>query len=175
MHEDITNQILAEARVKASESLYFSLLENSNDIIYSHDLLGNYVAVNGAAEKITGYSLEELRKMNIAQFIVPEHHERIKQVIEKKLYDPTPSIHEFDIITKDGRRRTLEVNPKISSIEGEPLAIEGVARDVTERKEAEEKLRESEERFRRGFAIETVGVIFLKPDGQITDSRMAIG
>ncbi len=170
---NITERKLTEQALRVSEARYRSLLENANDIIYSHDLLGNYVAVNGAAEKITGYSLEELRKMNIAQFIVPEHHERIKQVIEKKLYDPTPSIHEFDIITKDGRRRTLEVNPKISSIEGEPLAIEGVARDVTERKEAEEKLRESEERFRRGFAIETVGVIFLKPDGQITDSNDA--
>ncbi|MDQ3751054.1 MAG: PAS domain S-box protein, partial [Acidobacteriota bacterium] len=98
---------------------------------------------------------------------------RIKQVIEKKLYDPTPSVHEFDIITKDGCRRTLEVNPKISAIEGEALAIEGVARDITERKQAQEKLRESEERFRRAIAIETVGVIFFKTDGQITDSNDA--
>jgi len=148
---DITARKLMEKTLRVSESRYRSLLENANDIIYSHDLLGNYVAVNGAAEKITGYSLEELEKMNIAQFIVPEHHERIKQVIERKLYDPTPTFHEFDIITKDGRRRTLEVNPRVSLIEGEPLAIEGVARDITERKEAEEKLRESEEKYRGLF------------------------
>ncbi|MCA1639935.1 MAG: PAS domain S-box protein [Acidobacteria bacterium] len=170
---NITARKQTEEALRVSEARYRSLLENANDIIYSHDLLGNYVAVNGAAEKITGYSLEELKRMNIAEFIVPEHHERIKQVIEKKLHDPTPSVHEFDIIRKDGHRRTLEVNPKISAIEGEPLAIEGVARDITERKEAEEKLRESEERFRRAFAIETVGVIFFKTDGQITDSNDA--
>jgi PAS domain S-box-containing protein len=123
-------------------------LENANDIIYSHDLLGNYVAVNNAAEKITGYSLEELSKMNIAQLIVPEHHERIKQVIESKFHDSTPSVHEFDLITKDGRRLTIEVNPRVSAIEGEPLAIEGIARDITKRKQMEQSLRDSEERLR---------------------------
>lgn len=174
---NITARKQTEEALRVSEARYRSLLENANDIIYSHDLQGNYVAVNGAAEKITGYSLEELKKMNITQFIVPEHHERIKQVIERKLQDPTPSVHEFDIITKDGHRRTLEVNPKISAIEGQPLAIEGVARDITERKRAEEKLRESEERFRRAIAIETVGIAFFKTDrqlgGQITDCNDA--
>ncbi len=174
---NITARKQVEQALRVSEARCRSFLENANDIIYSHDLLGNYVAVNGAAEKITGYSLKELEKMNIAEFVVPEHHERIKQVIERKLHDPTPSVHEFDIITKDGRRRTLEVNPKISAIEGQPLAIEGVARDITERKQAENALRASEERFRRAIAIETVGIVFFKTDrqlgGQITDSNDA--
>ncbi len=138
LHEDITAQKQTEKKIKDIEARYRSLLENANDIIYSHDLQGNYVAVNSAAEKITGYSWEELREMNIAQLVVPEHHELVKQIIERKLYDPTPTVYELDIITKDGRRRTLEVNPRISSIEGQPLVIEGVARDVTERKHLEE-------------------------------------
>ncbi len=148
MHEDITDRIRAEEQIKGNELRYRSILENANDIIYSHDLLGNYVAVNSAAEKITGYSLEELSKMNIAQLIVPEHHERIMQVIESKFHDSTPSVHEFDLITKDGRRLTLEVNPRVSAIEGEPLAIEGIARDITKRKQMEQSLRDSEERLR---------------------------
>ncbi|MDQ3711451.1 MAG: PAS domain S-box protein [Acidobacteriota bacterium] len=141
LSNDITERKLIEKALRVSETRYRSLLENANDIIYSHDLLGNYVTVNGVAEKITGYSLEELKKMNITEFIVPEHHELIQQVIEKKLYDPTPTVYEFDIITKDGHRRTLEANSRVSSIEGERLAIEGVARDITERKQAEEELR----------------------------------
>jgi len=55
---------------------------------------------------------------------------------------------EFDTIAKDNHRRTLEVNPRISLIEGKPLALEGVARDVAERKQIEERLRESEIRLR---------------------------
>lgn len=156
MHEDITERIRAEEQIKVNELRYHSILENANDIIYSHDLLGNYVAVNNAAAKITGYSLEELKQMNITQLIVPEHHERIKQVIESKFHDPTPSIHEFDVITKDGRRLTLEVSPKISSIEGEPLAIEGIARDITKRKQMEHALRESDQRLR--LAMQTAKI-----------------
>ncbi len=138
LSNDITERKLMEKALRVSESRYRSLLENANDIIYSHDLQGNYVAVNSAAEKVTGYSREELKEMNIAQLVVPEHHELVKQIIERKLCDPTPTVHELDIITKDGRRRTLEVNPRVSSIEGQPLVIEGVARDVTERKHLEE-------------------------------------
>jgi PAS domain S-box-containing protein len=148
IHEDITDRIRNEEQIKVNELSYNSLLENANDIIYSHDLLGNYISVNRAAEKITGYPLEELRKMNITQLIVPEHHERIRQVIESKFHDPTPSIHEFDLVTKDGRRITLEVNPRVSLIEKETLAIEGVARDITKRKQMENDLHKSEQRLR---------------------------
>jgi PAS domain S-box-containing protein len=148
VHEDITNQILAEEKIKTSEARYRSLLENANDIIYSHDLQGKYLSINSAGEKITGYSQKEiLSGMNITQIIVPEHLGLAKKMTERKLSDPDlPTVYEIDIFTKEGRRLTLEVNTRISYEAGKAVAVEGVARDVTGRKSIErEKIQLAEQ------------------------------
>ncbi len=138
MHEDITARVQAEEKVRASEERYRSLLENATDIIYSHDLQGNYLSINRAGEKITGYTRAEiLGGMNIAQVVAPDHLERANQMLERKLHDPTPTVYELDIIASDGRRLTVEVSTRISHRDGRPVAVEGVARDVTERKRVE--------------------------------------
>ncbi|HEY0375867.1 MAG TPA: PAS domain S-box protein [Pyrinomonadaceae bacterium] len=131
------DDLLTELR--ESEARYRSLLENANDIIYSHDLQGNYLAINRAGELITGYTREQiLGGLNIAEVVAPEHMEHARRMMAQKIHDPSPTVYEVDIIAKDGRRRTLEVSTRLSQPEGKPPAIEGIARDVTER-----RLRES--------------------------------
>jgi PAS domain S-box-containing protein len=138
MHEDITARVLAEESLRETEARYRSLLENANDIIYSHDLQGNYLAINRAGERVTGYTREEiLGGLNIAQVVAPEHLEHARRMTERKLSDPSPTVYEIDILTRDRRRLTLEVSTRICYEGGRPVAVEGVARDVTERKRAE--------------------------------------
>src|SRR3712207_1657882 len=135
---DITERMRAEEALRESEEKYRSLLENANDIIYSHDLTGKYLTINRACAEVTGYTREEiLGGLNIAQVVVPEHLERAKRMMELKLRDPAPTVYEVDILTKDGRRLTLEVSTRISRREGGAPIIEGIARDVTDRKRAE--------------------------------------
>ncbi|HEX8250765.1 MAG TPA: PAS domain S-box protein, partial [Pyrinomonadaceae bacterium] len=137
---DVTESKFAEKALRESEARYRSLLENANDIIYSHDLKGNYLSINRAGEIITGYSREEvLGGLNIAQLVAPEHLELAKEMTARKLKDPQPTIYEIDIINKDGRRLTLEVSTRISYNNEIPIAVEGVARDVTERKRVEKE------------------------------------
>ena len=144
---EITERKRAEEEHKRSEEKYRSLLENANDIIYSHDLAGNYLTINRACAEVTGYTREEiLGGLNIAQVVVPEHLERAKQMMALKFHDPTPTVYEIDIVTKDGRRLTLEVSTRIARYDGQPAFVEGIGRDVTERKRAE---REREELFAR--------------------------
>jgi PAS domain S-box-containing protein len=121
--------------VMEAEERYRSLLENANDIIYSHDLSGNYLTINRAGSEATGYTREEiLGGLNIARVVAPEHLERAKRMTEEKLLDPASStVYELDIIARDGRRLTLEVSTRIAYRDGRPVAVEGIARDVTER------------------------------------------
>lgn len=81
---------------------------------------------------------------------------------------------EFRIALKDGTERWLYSRGGVSrDPSGKALRVHGASVDVTERKRADEKLRRSEERLRRAIEIETVGVIFFKTDGSITDANDA--
>ena len=74
---DITQRRAFEAAVKESEERYRELFENANDIIYIHDLKGNFSSLNKAGEVITGYSRAEALRMNIADVLVPEHADNL--------------------------------------------------------------------------------------------------
>ncbi|MBA3766262.1 MAG: PAS domain S-box protein [Acidobacteria bacterium] len=150
---DITERRLIEEELRRSEENYRSLLENAHDIIYTHDLQGNYLTINRAGEEVTGYTRQEiLGGLNIAQVVAPEHLELAKGMTRRKLTDPSPTVYEVDIITRDNRRLTLELSTRISYQCDQPVTVEGIARDVTERKRVErerEELLEREQQARR--------------------------
>ncbi|MDT5271076.1 MAG: hypothetical protein QOH49_3262 [Acidobacteriota bacterium] len=158
---DATPMKEAEENLRRGDERYLSLLENANDIIYSHDLEGRYLAINRACSVVTGYTREEiLGGLNIAQVVAPEHLELAKRMTAQKLRDPSrPTIYEIDIISRDGRRLTLEVSTRIAYRDGQPIAVEGIARDVTERvRAAQERERLLEEaRAARDEAEESLG------------------
>jgi len=152
MWEDISERKQAEDALKESENRYRQLFEDANDIIYVHDLSGNYVSINKAAERIFGYTKEEALKLNMAQIAVPEHLKRVQRQLAKKVAgDTAQTVYEVDCIRKDGVRITLEVNSSIILKDGKPIAVQGIARDITDRKNSEEMIRKNEERYRDLF------------------------
>jgi PAS domain S-box-containing protein len=142
--QDITERKRAEEKLRRSEERYRELVENALDIIYTQDLDGNYTSLNRAGERITGYTREEVLRMNVADVVAPEYLEKGRQMISAKFADDSETVYDLELITKDGRRVALEVNSRLIYQDGVPAGIQGIARDITERKRSEEKLRRSE-------------------------------
>jgi len=136
LNEQVSERTRAEAALRQGEERYRDLFENANDIIYTHDLQGNYTSVNKACERIVGYTKQEALGMNLAQVIAPEYLEDASQSLSRKT-DATPSAYELEIMAKDGRRIMLEVTSRLTYEDGKPTGVQGMARDITGRKRAE--------------------------------------
>lgn len=162
--QDITDRKRAEEASRESEERYRELFANANDLIYTHDLNGNFTSLNKAGERITGYTLDEALKMNIASVVVPEHLERARRMIARKAAEDVSTVYELDIESKDGRRVALELSTRLIYSEGAPLGVQGIGRDITERKRSEEALSESERRFRE--MLENIQLIAFMLDTQ---------
>lgn len=122
------------------EERYRDLFENANDIIYTHDLAGNFTSLNRSGERITGYSREEAAKMNIVDVLAPEYVQVAREMITRKRDLSTSTVYELEIITKGGRRVRLEVSTRLIYRDRKPIGVQGIGRDLTERKRSEEAL-----------------------------------
>jgi diguanylate cyclase (GGDEF)-like protein/PAS domain S-box-containing protein len=126
-----------ERGLRASERMYRELVENATDLIYAIDLQGNFTSINRAAQRISGYSRAEALKMNIAQLVASDHLEAARQMIQKALHGEPARTYDLDIVTKDGRRVTLEISHRLLLENGIPSGTHAIARDITERRRLE--------------------------------------
>ena len=143
---DITENRKAQKALQENEERYRELFENANDIIYTHDLAGNFTSLNRAGEKITGYSREEAGLMNIIDVLAPEYVAVAREMIARKTDDKTSTVYELEILTKGHRRVRLEVSTRLIYQDGKPVGVQGVGRDLTERKRSEEALAQQSQR-----------------------------
>ncbi len=144
---DITERKLAEDALRESQEHYWDLFENANDIIYLHDLKGNFISINKRAEEVTGYSREEALQMSFGDVAAPPYsRKRLFSLGNQILKGATPTL-ELSIITRDGGTVPLELCPRLIYKDGKPYAVQGIARDITERKEMEDRLRATNQRL----------------------------
>src|SRR5581483_353118 len=139
---DISERKAIEASLRQSETRYRDLFENANDIVYTHDLEGRITSMNLAGLRTTGYTLDEALSMTIQQFIAPDDVERAASNFRRKVADETHTTsYEIDLQAKDGRRIPVEVNTRLVFRDGKSIGVQGIARDVTERKSNEARFR----------------------------------
>ena len=143
-NEELLVKVARLAERHRVEESYRELFENANDIIYTHDLSGNFTSLNRSGERITGYSREEAMKMNIADVLAPDYLKVAREMIAQKAAKKTSTVYELEIISKSGRRVRLEFSTRLIFRDGKPVGVQGIGRDLTERKRSEEALRESQ-------------------------------
>jgi two-component system, NarL family, sensor histidine kinase UhpB len=134
------------AALHASEARYRELFENANDIVFSTDLEGNFTSVNPAGERLSGYALSEAQALNFSAIVAPECVEIARRARQAKL-SGKEGRYELAILAKDGSRIPLEVNTRLVYQQGVPVGFQGIARDITERKQADRALRQLNERL----------------------------
>lgn len=129
-----------EEALQSDSERYRELFENAFDMIFTHDLAGKLTSVNKAAERIAGYTRTEALEMNTSQLFTPDSQREATRVIEGLLGGEAPRTCEIDMIAKDGRCLSLEVSFRLIYREGKAVGVQGIARDTSERKKAEDQL-----------------------------------
>lgn len=136
----------AEEALRDSEERYRELVENANDIVFTLDLVGTVTSINRAVEQIAGYSQTELIGMNMSEFLTPTSAESAQRMTERKLSGEERTNYEVEVRAKDNRVFTLEISSRLMLNQGRPIGVQGVARDITTRRQAEEALRQADQR-----------------------------
>lgn len=142
----LTDRERAEEALRESEERYRELVENANDVVYTLDLEGNLTSINKAAETITGYSREQLIGRNLTDLLTPESVEANRAMLTRKLEGEERTNYEMDMRSVDGRLLTFEISSKLVYRDGKPTGVQGIARDITSRRHAEEALRQADQR-----------------------------
>jgi two-component system cell cycle sensor histidine kinase/response regulator CckA len=163
---DITESKTVTEALAESEERYRELVENAIDVIYTLDLEGNYTSMNRAGEIVTGYTVEESLQRNITDSMVPEHREIARQMLLSQAHGENLSAFELEIVAKDGRRVALEIKTRPIRKNGVAVGVQGIARDITERKLADA-------RINRLVNSNAQAVFFWNTEGQITGGNDA--
>lgn len=146
---DITRGKRSEEELRASEQRLRILFEYAPDAFYLHDLEGRFVDGNRAGEELVGYAREELigKSFLESNLLSQETLAKARELLAQSARGQATGPEEITLNRKDGGRRTVEVRAYPIQVRGQVLVL-GIARDITERKRAEEQLLESRKQLR---------------------------
>ncbi|MFX1492101.1 MAG: PAS domain S-box protein, partial [Promethearchaeota archaeon] len=147
--EDITERKRAEIALREREQRYRALFERTNDAVFILSLDLKHLDANQQAADLLGYTRDELIGMSTDEVVAPGEYKDSKRVLRALLAGDHVPVYERIFRKKNGEEFPVEINAAlVFDAEGDPLHIQSVARDITERKQAELALKESEEKYR---------------------------
>ena len=125
----------------ASEARYRDLFNSASDAIVIRDLEGNIFEVNQAMSDLTGYTSDELTKMNISQFLSPDSFNVAMEMQKRQLEgEIIRQRYELELIRKDGARVTIDVAIRMITEDAQPVVVQATIRDITEQKRLRENM-----------------------------------
>jgi|GEM_PF-4428275 len=162
-------KVMAKALEK-SEHKFKEIFHNANDAMYLHELTlegmpGPFLEVNRAASDMLGYTLEEFQTFTPQNIDASDLNESASTIMDTLIREGSVRF-EGHHITKDGNHIPVEITTKLFEFDGQARVL-SIARNITERKIAEEQLRESEEQFRSMFEKSPVGKELYDAQGRL--------
>ena len=142
---DVTQRVAAEHALRRSEARYRDLFENATDMIATVDIAGRFTAVNAAFANTLGYDRDELIGRPLAELVPDEWHSVLADAREDKLdNDRSATVYKHDLRARDGHTVPVEVASRVIVEDGRPIGIEAICRDLSEREQLEEQLRQAQ-------------------------------
>lgn len=147
---DISEKKQAERELYKVQEQYRSVVKHIKEVIFQTDDAGCWTFLNPAWEETTGYSVAESIGTSFLGYVHPDDRENIQQLLQQLMEQKTAFCrNQMRYLTKEGGFRWIEAFARLTrDDQGNIIGISGTLNDITQRKEAEEELRRSEERFR---------------------------
>jgi len=162
-------------RIKESEEKYRNLVEDIEDVIFRMDKTGRYLFLNNALQKVTGYFPQEFYETpSIATEMIHKDDVRLVKETTQKILDDELKVSkdlEYRIYCKNGKELWLSQNTyPIKNKNGSILGVEGIIRDITDRKKIEDQIRRSERLASIGELAASIAHEIRNPLGAISNS-----
>jgi diguanylate cyclase (GGDEF)-like protein/PAS domain S-box-containing protein len=157
----------AQRALKDSEERYRELVESANDIIYTHDMGGNFTSVNPAAAHVFGCTIDEASQLNIADVLDPEYLDLARRRIDEILADSSQA-GPYELLTRSDHNEPLwlELSTRIVKRGDRPPEVQSIGRDVTDRRQVELALQREKERLDVVLEQFPFGVAIIRRDGR---------
>lgn len=153
----------AEEALKESEERYSTLFDRSLDCVYLHDFEGNFIDANPVALELLGYTKEEILSINFTSLLSKDQIPTAFKVLEEITNTGSQKeLTQFKLRHKGGKYVYVETKASLIYRDGKPYAVQGIARDITMRRQTEEELQESEERFRNLVERANEGIVIIQ-------------
>jgi PAS domain S-box-containing protein len=160
MAKDITDHKQAEEALRESEERYRTILNEMAEGYHEVDLAGNFTFFNDAFLNLFGYSREEMTGTNFSRYAAEESSSKKVYQTYNEIYKTGNPVqrNEWDIIRKDGQRRTLEYNAAVlKDSKNIPKGFRGIVRDITENRQAEMEREKLQTQLNQAQKMESIG------------------
>ena len=145
---DITERKKAEKALRDSEERYRILVENASDIVFRTDDAGYFTFINPAGLHITEYEEREMIGKQYSTFIRPDMRDNTMKFYGRQFVKGIQNTYlEYPLLTKSGHELWLGQNTQLIMEDGRVVGFQAVARDITDRKQAEKALKDSESKY----------------------------
>ncbi len=163
-----------EEKIRDTQERYIALFNRSIFGVFVTDLEGNFLDVNETALDLLGYTKEDIPSIELSSMFTEDQlPEALKRMEEVKRGGRTKESSAYRLRRKDGRFAWVEIEACLIRRRGRPYGIQGIIRDITERKEAEEALRESEQKYRTVVEAAPESIVVVDMDGRIRSCNPA--